>query len=408
MLKNYAQTIRFIFLISIGSAVLLFVLKKAANYSQRNLQSAVSNTSSSVASMHQGWFRVSGPSMAPTLLGKSRQWVCDRCRETHFFFLLNPSASMVDCGVCADKKVDVNSLKQCPGDQVQISVYKGQKSSAIARRGELIAVDYQGSMHVKRLVGLPGDTIGLSGSHLTVNSIRLEDVIGAEQVPFPVPWFIVDKDSFSADSVWESVNDSVGSHEPWARDSSGVWNSVGNEPGWLVYVPSRKNGKHIASPIWDDLTFNVGIQRKLFPVDRLRVSGIALVPTRIKVQFWTSEGVKLALREVGENQSFGLSVYDAVDLSSNELSQSPVSQTEPIAISFSGSGARVKDLMLERSLEYRIRPHDPDRYPITLSSSQYFVLGDNVAVSIDSRNWGPLEISSVMGKVDRVSRVLED
>ena len=114
------------------------------------------------------------------------------------------------------------------------------------------------------------------------------------------------------------------------------------------------------------------------------------------------------MREVGENQSFGLSVYDAVDLSSNELSQSPVSQTEPIAISFSGSGARVKDLMLERSLEYRIRPHDPDRYPITLSSSQYFVLGDNVAVSIDSRNWGPLEISSVMGKVDRVSRVLED
>lgn len=38
-------------------------------------------------------------------------------------------------------------------------------------------------------------------------------------------------------------------------------------------------------------------------------------------------------------------------------------------------------------------------YPLTLSDGQYFVMGDNRTVSVDSRNFGPVVISQTRGKI---------
>lgn len=42
--------------------------------------------------------------------------------------------------------------------------------------------------------------------------------------------------------------------------------------------------------------------------------------------------------------------------------------------------------------------------PFTLGDGQYFVLGDNVAVSYDSRYWGAVNESMIIGRVNRIKR----
>ena len=60
-------------------------------------------------------------------------------------------------------------------------------------------------------------------------------------------------------------------------------------------------------------------------------------------------------------------------------------------------------LQLARQIEYRLRPHDDrSRYPIRLGSSEYFVLGDNVPVSLDSRDFGVIQERAVKGRVELI------
>ena len=55
---------------------------------------------------------------------------------------------------------------------------------------------------------------------------------------------------------------------------------------------------------------------------------------------------------------------------------------------------------VHRRVRYRLRRRDAvDRYPLTLPDGQWFVVGDNVPVSIDSRTYGPIAGDSILGIV---------
>ena len=49
---------------------------------------------------------------------------------------------------------------------------------------------------------------------------------------------------------------------------------------------------------------------------------------------------------------------------------------------------------------YELRRDTDSLKPVMLKAGQYFVLGDNRPRSNDSRNWGPLPVESIVGRVE--------
>jgi signal peptidase I len=47
---------------------------------------------------------------------------------------------------------------------------------------------------------------------------------------------------------------------------------------------------------------------------------------------------------------------------------------------------------------YLAAAHPPDFGPIKIPAGRYFMLGDNRAASLDSRTWGPIAKSQMIGR----------
>ena len=356
------------------------------------------------------WFRVDGPSMAPTLFGSCRQWSCRVCGEANLSFVLNredDAANETACWVCG-LIVEVADIQtEYPGDRVNASSFSSTDSQLIEHfeRGALVIASNKIGLHVKRLVGLPGDTIGLNGVHLTINGVRIEDVLVEHPMRFPLPWFLVSGDR----SVGKVQTPAVASKErafregkQWVPES---WVARADSKGQIIFSPGSLDPRGVNSPVWDDFTFNIGISRRLFSVDRLRVSGIASDATDLEVYFWTEEGVRRVDRSLCEGEWFQISCFEGTPVLQDE-NVFDVDHEHPIALIRSVQGSAITGLAVERLLEYRIRPQDRMRYPLLLKEGEYFVLGDNVPLSVDSRDWGPLGRHQIKGRVEYLQRDL--
>ncbi|MEC8474451.1 MAG: S26 family signal peptidase [Planctomycetota bacterium] len=353
------------------------------------------------------WFQVSGPSMAPTLYGECNQWSCGKCGWENQFFLYQEREdlnSMMPCASCFASSTQVDEIKNYSGDKVRVSRLRESASQEL-RRGVLVAVNRDGTTHLKRIVGLPGDRIDLSKFHLNVNSNRIEDLLHDMDTLVPSPWFLVDKDSQARISRWVSFDLDHPNDASWVRTHDGVWEFSGEKSTWLRFSPGLGDPRNIEAPIWDQFHCNVGVERKLFSVDRLRLSGTSFSSCLMSVIFWTKEGIKKVTQQQTASESFSVSCYEADYVPDKEAALLPVDAKHPIAIHADCGRARISGLEIERSLEYRIRPHDNlDQFPIILKPNQYYVLGDNIPLSIDSRDWGPILKEMVVGEIKYVRR----
>ena len=355
----------------------------------------------------ENWFQVSGPSMAPTLYGECNQWSCRKCGWENRFFLYQQREDltpMIPCASCFALSTQVDEIKNYSGDQVRVSRIQESAYQEL-RRGVLVAINREGTMHLKRIVGLPGDRIDLSKFHLNVNSNRIEDLLRDVDALLPSPWFLVDKDSQARISRWVSCDLDHSNNKGWVRTHDGVWEFSGEKSTWLRFSPGLGDPRNIETPIWDQFHCNVGVERKLFSVDRLRLSGTSFSSCPMSIFFWTKEGIKKITQQPTASESFSVSCYEADYVPEKEAASLPVDAKHPIAIHAGCGGARIIGLEIERSLEYRIRPHDNlDQFPILLKPDQYYVLGDNIPLSVDSRNWGPISKEMVVGEIKYVQR----
>lgn len=311
-------------------------------------------------------FRIEGSSMAPTLMGPARPANCANCGLTW-----PVDAAGVDFGVCWHCGRPVRADGRSPGEPVQVI------TTDPPQRGQLIAFESGGVASVKRLVAIPGDRISLRGLELLVNG----HAIDSETV---IP---VDLDDHRADTRWTPGRRSVDRH----------WHLDEDDDAALVYHHLSVHDQNRPSPVWDDYPVNLGLSRPLETVRRLIVGGEVIQAS--------ADAVLEVRHASGVRATVSLRPGHAFEVMPTE----PARETQPLApewqlaVRMRSGNATIAKLSIHRPILYRLRRRDdPSAYPMTLGKDQYFVLGDNVPISVDSRDHGPISRSQIIGRVQAI------
>ncbi len=344
---------------------------------------------------------VSGSSMVPTLRGPSRTAICSSCKLD---WVVDIAASEIaperllcaHCGGTMKLSDRGSGQNRIAGDVVDVH---GIDSAITWRRGDLVAVRHEGPAEpfVKRVIGLPGDTIGLDvdGMHLLLNGRRIEDELVGQRGRASLPQFMVDCDDARSISRWSPP----AGDRSWTRDTSRRWMAQQSETNWLLYGHQSVYDQNRPSGVLDDYPYNVAVARMLQPVDRFSLSGRCecVGKARIEVAFWSADTAMIGSLDINGNQPFETSYYQAV--TGERL---PVNAQQPVAIRVTGDAVTLSSLVIKRWVEYRLRPADSRaRYPMKIGDHQLFILGDNVPVSVDSRDFGPVSMTSLLGRVTK-------
>ncbi len=359
---------------------------------------------------------VAGPSMAPTFVGPHAIARCDRCLSVvRIPRRLMPTEPTFPCPFCGTMISDVGRADH-PADVV--TIHSIQALGRPARRGEVVAVRQDNFPRLKRLIGLPGDVIDVAEDRLTVNGRRTCDVMPTATIP-------VDPNTARPESWWTPVSRPGADRQAgqaasaWRIDDNTFTHLTDAPPQWLVYRHKNVYHRRRADAVRDDYPGNVNLTRRLNIVDRLILTMNAgrtddatppgdskdAKDSTIEVLFWTPEGVRVQHRPMPDELSaVRFSTRDAIldtppDDRGDRETRGMVGPEHPIAIRCP-PGSILSGFYLERPVDHRLnKTHDAEVYPVRLSEDQVFVLGDNVPVSIDSRDWGPIDRADLIGVV---------
>jgi len=368
--------------------------------------------------------QVVGESMAPSLMGARWKLDCPTCQIKVMIPAKNsapvgpsPENHMRcwHCGASISKELIRTSGTLVPGDSVHID--SQTRSFEI---GDSVAIDVDRRMRVKRILAVPGDVVSLEGSRLCVRGKRF---------PVSLPLVQVDSDRYRSESRWEPCRDADASN--WNRVNR-TWvfelstQSVSTEQpeqadDWLCYHHRSVYRHNQISPVMDDYPINTSIVRRLNPVEHLALEVIVFddhqlasqQPIRLETLFWGPGGVRRSETSLVPGTATLIRASTPSQANVGQFSEltslvDAVAATHPIAIRFvDGVNQRRRiELNVLREIEYRVRPHDDTAgFPILLAEDQYYVVGDNVPVSIDSRTFGPIKTNQIIGKVERTNRV---
>ncbi|MCU0872047.1 MAG: signal peptidase I [Pirellulaceae bacterium] len=404
-------------------------------------------------------FSVPTGAMAPTIFGQHVRKTCERCGYEFpvgaSFRPYDPDATAVASCTNCGATVEVSpSDPTVSGDRILVSKLDAP------RRWDLVVFPPPtdtSTMYVKRLIGLPGETIEIRGGDLYANGRRLQKPPG------------------TLDEFWLPVHDtyfgSLGSPPeesprwfPTDEPSGWTWQPV---QGWQYQGgPEQRGELGFSHPVSDVLAYNAEIGRPGRATDAARTPGEVLVSdleiaahvtraagsgvwgflwewgaNRVTASIGADAAVRLVHR-TGEPGQDDRTPKDEV-IVSGQLVAPPAGSTvrfavrdaqaylmqdrqliavlplpnapagvtseddaRPVVKLFAEGGElQLSRIQLYRDVYY-LTAEQADPYgmpgisnPISLGADQYLVLGDNSRMSRDARFFGPIPTHSVKGVV---------
>ncbi|WP_419194458.1 S26 family signal peptidase [Novipirellula herctigrandis] len=302
----------------------------------------------------------------------------------------------VPCWHCG--KPHPRSLVQGEAVTVEGDLIKIVPTPTELQLGDIIAANIDEQPRVKRILGTPGDTISIESLRLLVNTQRLEDILAAAPNK-SVATLPVDYDSHRKQSRWQPQLSRSG----WTR-SEGKWRftppSASNANDWLIYHHQAVYDQMRAAAVMDDVPINVDESRRMAFVDRMAIgiTSNAHSHATVEVAFFI-DGETRTTNPVIIGESTIIRCDQASVSHGNAALE--LADVAPMAVRVTSGIASFDELNLFRSVEYRLRKYDDQSvFPITLGPTEYYIVGDNVPASVDSRNYGPIADSQILGIIE--------
>jgi len=372
---------------------------------------------------------VSSGSMAPTLLGPHRAARCSACGMP---LVCDADELTVDSLVCPNCGWPNNPLdpRTLAGDRLLID--RATLGVRPPRRWEVVVFRCSGHARdycVKRIVGLPGETVEIRDGDVYIDGQIAHKTLKQQRA-----MAILVHDSVYRDPHLPPRWRPEGARSAWQPTTDGGWNfrqntaDVSSPADWLTYVHCRREvGSPETTeeiPIRDDDPYNPGASRRLndvadlLLVARLQLSGSGSLWLRasdggevfqLEIQPLSGRVVlqrdgkkvqasQLAARLLGRSVELVLSTFDqqvllaidgrvelAFDYRRSDGPLRPVSR--PLAIGANDLEVTIQRLQVYRDIYYTPSTHPANTLARQLGPDEYFILGDNSPISVDSRSW---------------------
>lgn len=396
--------------------------------------------------------RIDGPSMAPAWLGGHFDVTCGDCG---FGFPCDaehpPASELATCPNCGFKDNPLRDKDLVPGEQVLVDRWPHMVRQP--RRGEVVAAadpTNTGDFVVKRVVGLPGERLGISGGDLFAN----DNLVQKSLRELAAVRILVHDSRFAPHQTvglperWQSTQSSSG----WHRAPGGYrYESLGKPAAptgdkatgfdWLEYQHWRMFEAHSRtrlSSVLDTDSYNQADNRELNAVPDVQLScraralgrgRLALAASdsnrRFEVIFdlahnrvqLLSDGTEVASDDMhhdwtnrGVRVEFGLCDHQVLlsvggrDVFRHryEVAGPRNAPRHPLAIGADGIVLDIAQLIVWRDLYY-LNPQGtshPWQADAPLGIREFALFGDNTTVSTDSRAWaGGISEGDILGLV---------
>lgn len=382
--------------------------------------------------------RITSSSMAPALRGPHRETVCGDCGFRFAFGTDGRPSRRTVCPNCGFTQIHQPGLPATGGDWAWISRPVFQLRQP--QRWEVVAFRHPESasqLALKRVVGLPGETVEIREGDVYINGTIQRKPFAQQQAcavlvhdashrpaddSLPLRW-----QGESSGSQWTWVDGRF--VRPATPDQTSIdwlryhhWQRLPGQPGQVEPCPiTNTSGYNQAFPQRNEAVNPVADLWLSFRLANATGSGklyVRLSDGREEFQlqvepkqsrcrvFWNERELETlapaSFAQRNEGEQIDVSLIDrqlTVAFDGHVAgqwpyepspSQLPPPQT-PVAIGACGLGGEIRDLRLYRDVYYT-RPIGPDARwgvggPYRLGERQYFVLGDNSVLSLDSRTW---------------------